>query len=44
MESNDSAIAAFKEWWENQGLLRGGLLVYNIRRLAYMLLKTANSV
>jgi hypothetical protein len=32
MVGDDAATAAFKEWWENQGLLRGGLLVYNTGR------------
>ncbi|WIA20655.1 hypothetical protein OEZ85_005031 [Tetradesmus obliquus] len=32
MVGDDAATAAFKEWWENEGLLRGGLLVYNTGR------------
>lgn len=32
MVGDDAATAAFKEWWENEGVLRGGLLVYNTGR------------
>ncbi|KAF6259195.1 sucrose-6F-phosphate phosphohydrolase-domain-containing protein [Scenedesmus sp. NREL 46B-D3] len=32
MVGNDAATAAFKAWWENEGLLRGGTLVYNTGR------------
>eukprot|EP00775_Hariotina_reticulata_P009256 gene9256-9422_t len=32
MIGDDAATAAFKDWWENEGVLRGGLLVYNTGR------------
>jgi hypothetical protein len=32
MVGDDDATAAFKGWWENEGLLRGGMLVYNTGR------------
>jgi hypothetical protein len=32
MVGDDDATAAFKAWWENEGLLRGGMLVYNTGR------------
>eukprot|EP00879_Flechtneria_rotunda_P009113 GHRR01009540.1.p1 GENE.GHRR01009540.1~~GHRR01009540.1.p1 ORF type:complete len:351 (+),score=105.97 GHRR01009540.1:250-1302(+) len=32
MVGDDVATTAFKEWWENEGVLRGGLLVYNTGR------------
>lgn len=32
MVGDDAATAAFKDWWENEGVLRGGLLVYNTGR------------
>lgn len=32
MVGDDEATAAFKDWWENEGVLRGGLLVYNTGR------------
>eukprot|EP00878_Enallax_costatus_P014266 GHUV01014922.1.p1 GENE.GHUV01014922.1~~GHUV01014922.1.p1 ORF type:complete len:413 (+),score=120.28 GHUV01014922.1:330-1568(+) len=32
MIGNDAATAAFRDWWENEALLRGGLLVYNTGR------------
>lgn len=32
MVGDDEATAAFKTWWENEGVLRGGLLVYNTGR------------
>ncbi|EFJ45705.1 hypothetical protein VOLCADRAFT_93844 [Volvox carteri f. nagariensis] len=32
MVGDDSATAAFKSWWEDAGVLRGGVLVYNTGR------------
>jgi hypothetical protein len=34
MVGDDAATAAFKDWWEDEGVLRGGLLVYNTGRWA----------
>ena len=31
---DDAATAAFKKWWEEVGVVRGGLLVYNTGRWA----------
>jgi hypothetical protein len=32
MVGDDAATGAFKTWWEDAGVLRGGLLVYNTGR------------
>jgi hypothetical protein len=32
MVGDDEATEAFKDWWEDAGVLRGGLLVYNTGR------------
>jgi sucrose-6F-phosphate phosphohydrolase len=32
MVGDDAATAAFKQWWEETGVVRGGLLVYNTGR------------
>lgn len=32
MVGDDEATAAFKTWWESEGVLRGGVLVYNTGR------------
>lgn len=32
MVGDDAATAAFKTWWEDEGVLRGGVLVYNTGR------------
>lgn len=32
MVGDDAATAAFRDWWENEALLRGGVLVYNTGR------------
>ena len=32
MVGNDEASAAFRDWWEAEGLVAGGRLVYNTGR------------
>ena len=37
MVGDDSATSAFKDWWEDTGVLRGGVLVYNTGRWVELL-------